>query len=94
MISQSAATLVGCVVFAVGFSGVAGISIYPIDAVSFLTLPSGLGAVFDHKYWVALTVVGVWLVLFVTPRLAAATAILLIVAKWLVLNDLISTLPT
>lgn len=94
MISQGAATLVGCALFTVGFSGVAGMVLYPIDTVSFLALPSGLGVAFDQKYWALLGVVGVWLVLFVAPRLAAITAGLLIGAKWIVLNDFFSELPS
>lgn len=94
IVSQGAATFVGCVLFAIGFSGVVGVSLSPIDAVSFLNVPTGFGAAFDQKYWAALIVVGIWLVLFVAPRLAAFTAILLIVAKWLILNDLVPTLPT
>jgi hypothetical protein len=84
-ISQIAATLVGCVLLAIGASGAIGADLYPIDSISFLVRPTALGAYFDHRYWVALSAVGLWLVLFVFPRAAAISALILILVKWPIL---------
>ncbi len=87
--SQIAATLVGCVLLAIGASGAVGAHLYPMESISFLVRPTELGAAFDHRYWVALSAVGLWLVLFVFPRSAAIAALILILVKWSILTGLV-----
>lgn len=85
-ISQGAATLAGCVLFAIGLTGVIGTDLHPIASISFLTKPTELGVELDQLYWSGLAVIGIWLVLFINVRLAAIAAIVLIAAKWAILH--------
>ncbi|MDP5362802.1 MAG: hypothetical protein NWP79_11770 [Paracoccaceae bacterium] len=51
-----------------------------------MILPTELGAGFDRFYWVVLCLVGVWLVAFICPRLAAIVALLLVTLKLAILQ--------
>lgn len=42
-----------------------GLVLQPISELSFLTLPTDMAPKYDQFYWNTLTLVGVWLVLFV-----------------------------
>lgn len=84
--SEGAATLVGCVLIVLGLSGLTDGSIHPIDSISFLALETPLGAAFDRYFWLALAINGVWLVLCYSVRLAAISALALILTKWLILQ--------
>lgn len=88
-VAQGASTFVGCVLFAIGLAGMAAVPLYPIDSISFLVQPTGLGPAFDQYYWIASMVVGLWLVLFVFARLAALAGIILIVGKWAILKGIL-----
>lgn len=88
-ISQSAATLVGCVLFAIGLTGTMGMDLYPIASISFLTQHTALGAEFDQLYWTGLALVGILLILFIGVRLVAIAALLLVAAKWAILHGLL-----
>ena len=84
-VSQVSATFVGCVLFAIGVSGIFGLEIRPIEPISFIAQPTELGSSFDKNYWYLLALVGVWLILFSFVRAAALVALVLIVGKWLIL---------
>ena len=81
---------VGCVLLAIGLSGYFEVFLQPIAEISFLIEPMGFGAHYDQLYWIILTGVGMWLILFLWVRLAAITAIGLIALKWVILNSLIN----
>ena len=89
-ISQTFASLVGCVLFIIGIIGIMGGNLYPVQSISFLARGTEQGAKFDQLYWAALILVGIWLILFVYARLAAGTAIILILTKGAILHDWIS----
>jgi hypothetical protein len=86
LFAQSAATLCGVVLFAIGFCGRMGIPLYPVQNISFLTQPMPLSATINNAYWTALAIVGIWLTLYFFVRLAAALALALIGFKWAVLQ--------
>ncbi len=86
LVSQAIATLVGCVLLAIGVSGALGTELEPIASISFLVEHTKLGPQFNHYYWVSLAIVGGWLVVFVFVRLAASIAIFMIISKWLIIN--------
>lgn len=85
-IAQTAATLVGIVLVAIGISGRLELPLYPIDRISFLAQPMPVADAINHYYWTVLALVGLWLILFILPRLAAGVAIGLIAVKWVVLQ--------
>lgn len=81
-----AATIAGLTFFAIGFAGYFGAQIDPISQITFLILPTELGAVFDRWYWFILGATGVWLVTFMFVRLAAVVALILVFAKFAILK--------
>lgn len=85
-LSQTASFFVGCVLFVIGLTSSMGLVPQPISELSFLTLPTDMAPKYDQFYWNTLTLVGVWLVLFVYVRLAAIAAIALISVKIALLN--------
>jgi len=86
LMAQTAATLAGAVLLAIGLSGRMGLPLYPVDNISFLMQPMPLSAAINHIYWTTLAIVGIWLILYVFVRLAAAVALALIGIKWAVLQ--------
>jgi hypothetical protein len=86
---QGISTFVGCVLLAIGLSGILGLPLYPISAISYLAEPSGVSDSFDRQYCFALAFVGFWLVLFFFVRFAALAGIVLIVGKWAIQHDIL-----
>lgn len=86
--SECAAMMVGCVLIVIGLSGMTDGSIHPIDSISFLAVGTSLGAYFDWYYWAALSINGIWLAVYLSARLAAVSALILIFAKWFILQSM------
>ena len=85
-LSQTASIFVGCVLFIIGLTSSMGVVLQPISELSFLTTPTDMAPKYDQLYWNTLTLVGIWLVIFVYVRLAAIAAIALISVKFSFLN--------
>lgn len=89
---QSAAIIVGGVLFAIGLSGYLGVPLYPVEAISFLAVPLPLSDAANAVYWILLAIVGFWLMLGALVRLAAVCALSLIGFKWAALEGFLQAL--
>jgi hypothetical protein len=88
-VSYAVSMFVGCLLLIIGLCGSFGVFLQPIEEISFLIKPTGLGPYFDRLYWNILAIDGVWLILFFWARLAAIVAIVLIVFKWAILYSFV-----
>lgn len=75
------ATIAGLILFCVGMIGLSGMPFALNPAVSVLLEPLGHADRYDNAYYVAMIALGVWLVLYVSARIAAVLALALILIK-------------
>jgi hypothetical protein len=80
-ISDSAATLAGLILLAVGLTGVSGRGLNETSIAIIMLKPSGYGPTADLVYWYILILVGVGLVTLFFVRWLSLFAIFLVVAK-------------
>lgn len=75
------ASVAGLLLFCIGLIGISGATFALSPAVTVLLQPLGYGDRYDLFYYIAMIVLGVWLVLYLYARLAAILALALILAK-------------
>lgn len=75
------ASIAGLVLFCIGLIGLTGTPHALSPAATLLLQPMGYGESLERYYYIALIVIGVWLVLYLQARIAAMLALVLVLAK-------------
>ncbi len=85
-LTYAASTLAGLILFGLGVIGQHQIPAQPLEALTVLLMPTQFGQGFDDAYYMALSAVGVWLVLYFWPRTASGVALFLVLAKMAIMD--------
>jgi hypothetical protein len=75
------ASLAGLLLFCIGVIGLSGMPFAANPAITVMFEPIGTSARLDQLYYLALIVVGIWLVLYLHARMAALLALALVLIK-------------
>lgn len=80
-LSYVASAISGLVLCGIGFIGLTDMPAQPVDQLTILLEPTDYGSRFDTAYLAAISLAGGWLILYFQARIAAATAMILILFK-------------
>lgn len=78
------ASIAGLLLFCIGVIGLSGMDFAENPAITVLFQPLGSSPRVEQSYYLALIVVGIWLVLYIQARIAALVALALVLLKVLV----------
>lgn len=78
------ASVAGLLLFCIGVIGLSGMPFAENPAITVLFQPLGESERLNQTYYLALILVGIWLVLYIQARFAALVALVLVLLKVLV----------
>lgn len=79
--ANTCASVAGLLLFCIGVIGLSGMPFAENPAITALFQPLGQSERLNQTYYLALIMVGIWLVLYIHARFAALFALLLVLIK-------------
>ncbi|WP_322891397.1 MULTISPECIES: hypothetical protein [unclassified Yoonia] len=82
--ANTCASVAGLLLFCIGVIGLSGMPFAENPTITVLFQPLGQSERLNQAYYLALILVGIWLVLYIQARFAALAALVLVLLKVLV----------